>query len=294
VLAGKIWSQGSRRFIDERELAKRLASADYVLLGEQHDNRRHHEHQAWVVAELLRFARRPVIAMEMLTPDDEEIVRAYSAGNPADAAGLGEALGWSARGWPPWQDYQPIADVAVRNGLRLASAALSDRETDTLRAAGKNADTQWLLQRLGINKPLSEQEYDSIAQEIRDTHCGYAPASIIPSMVLVQRSRDARMAESLELADTGRGAVLIAGTGHVRNDRGVPSYLRRRNPQASVATVAFVEVRPELQRPVDYEALYDGSTAPFDYLWFTRRVERADPCEEFREVLQGLGQRESE
>ena len=45
------------------------------------------------------------------------------------------------------------------------------------------------------------------------------------SMVLGQRLRDAVMAESL-LNSLQPVKVLIAGAGHVRNDRAVPLYLR--------------------------------------------------------------------
>ncbi len=290
----KIWATGSGRFIDKDELVKRLAAADHVMLGERHDNRAHHDNQAWIIAHLLEFARRPVIAMEMLTPDDEEIVATYLSERPRDAAGLGKALGWSARGWPAWENYQSIADVALANRLTLASAALSEHETEILRSNPDGAEGEWLLRRLDIDGPLDRRDYDAIAKEIRESHCGYAPESIVPSMVLVQRARDSRMAESMVRADAGRGTVLIAGNGHVRTDRGAPAYLHRRDESSSVAALAFVEVRGSSTSPRDYAAAFGTQRMPFDYVWFTKAVERPDPCEEFREVLEGLGRRGSE
>jgi uncharacterized iron-regulated protein len=99
-------------------------------------------------------------------------------------------------------------------------------------------------------------------------------------MVLAQRARDSALAESL-LAGAD-GGVLIAGTGHVRNDRGVPAYLRRRVPDATIATLAPLEVRAEWTQPSDYARAYGGAL-PFDWVWFTPRMDDEDPCARFRQ-----------
>jgi uncharacterized iron-regulated protein len=68
-------------------------------------------------------------------------------------------------------------------------------------------------------------------------------------------------------------SVLITGSGHARRDRGVPLYL----PGVDIVTIGFVEVDADRKSPRDYLAgLF--SPASFDYLWFTSRAEREDPC----------------
>jgi uncharacterized iron-regulated protein len=91
------------------------------------------------------------------------------------------------------------------------------------------------------------------------------------------------MADSL-LAAERDGAVLIAGTGHVRTDRGVPAYLRLRRPDATVASLAFLEVDRRRAAPAHYADL------PYDYVWFTPGTDDTDPCERFRQPLQQLKQ----
>ncbi|MCC6526518.1 MAG: hypothetical protein IT373_27970, partial [Polyangiaceae bacterium] len=81
--------------------------------------------------------------------------------------------------------------------------------------------------------------------------------------------------------------VLIAGAGHVRADRGVPAALRAAEPGAAagaaepaLVTVAVVEVvRGELD-PVSYREVPVPAPErePFDFLWFTPRVDEDDPC----------------
>jgi uncharacterized iron-regulated protein len=118
-------------------------------------------------------------------------------------------------------------------------------------------------------------------REIRDAHCGELPDTMVPSMVTAQRARDAQLAERL-LATQRDGAVLIAGTGHVRSDRGVPAYLAVRAPGVVIASVAFVEVASGRLAPADYAERFGAARLPFDYVWFTTRADDADPCAKLR------------
>ena len=79
----------------------------------------------------------------------------------------------------------------------------------------------------------------SLAQELRDAHCGEVSEPVVEGMFRVQRARDAMMADRLATVAGRAGGVLIAGNGHVRNDRGVPWYLARLRPTARI-----VERRP--------------------------------------------------
>jgi uncharacterized iron-regulated protein len=87
------------------------------------------------------------------------------------------------------------------------------------------------------------------------------------------------MAKALASSSAADGAILIAGGGHARRDRGVPYYLALEAPGATVASVLLREVRRGEESPERYGA-DDG---PFDYLWFTPRVSDEDPCAAHRE-----------
>jgi uncharacterized iron-regulated protein len=63
-------------------------------------------------------------------------------------------------------------------------------------------------------------------QAIRDGHCGLLPETQITPMARIQIARDIRMAHALERARLpGKTVVLVAGSGHVLRDRGVPVHL---------------------------------------------------------------------
>jgi uncharacterized iron-regulated protein len=95
-------------------------------------------------------------------------------------------------------------------------------------------------------------------------------------MVNAQRARDMRMARALAGAGVERTA-LIAGNGHVRRDRGVPLYLAG----ASALAIGQVEVRPGVDAPADYFGGF-ASVRSYDYVRFTPRATREDPCITFR------------
>jgi uncharacterized iron-regulated protein len=87
----------------------------------------------------------------------------------------------------------------------------------------------------------------------------------------VQRARDAMMADRLAAASGKGGGILIAGNAHVRNDRGVPWYLAHLEPAARILSIGLLEVHDDRRRlPPDL---------PYDYVWFTPRVDDgADAC----------------
>jgi uncharacterized iron-regulated protein len=287
-LVGRIWDVAAARFIEAATLVSRLAAGRFVLLGEKHDNPDHHRLQAWVLGKLIDAGRRPAVGFEMFTVDDAPAIARYVAAHPKDAAGLGEAVAWARRGWPAWALYQPIADLALRAGLPLVATDLSPSTVRGIGGQGLDALAPDLVRRLGLDRPLPADLRAMMAEEIRRAHCGYASDARVEAMIDVQRARDAQMAERLAAAGKPDGAVLIAGAGHVRHDYGVPVYLRDRVTGAAVMTVAFLEVSPHGLEPAAYAGRFHRPALPFDYVWFTPRVDDDDPCEKFEEQLQKL------
>jgi len=286
-LTGRVWDVGAAAFIEPHQLLARLATARFVLLGEKHDNPDHHRLQAWIVRELLAAGRRPAVAFEMLSDAQADALRRHLAAAPTDAAGLGPAVDWARSGWPDWEHYRPIAEAALRAGVPVLPANLAPA---TARAVARNdlgALDPALVTRYRLDRPLPAATAASLAEELRRAHCGHAPDAMVAGMAVAQRARDARMAESLVAGGARDGAVLIAGAGHVRNDRGVPASLAVREPASRVASVALLEVQPALATPPAHAARFDDRL-PFDYVWFTSRVDDEDACDRFRRTLERL------
>jgi len=286
-LTGKILAVRDDAFISSQELAARLGRSRYVLIGERHDNPDHHMLQSRIVRALAAVGRRPAVGFEMLSTDQSAPLARWLATAPKDAAGLGQAVGWQDTGWPDWADYQSIAQAALDAHLPIVATNLSRAALEAMRDHGVAGLGPAVQRELGLDQPLSAAVRAALAEEIRESHCGHAPEAMLDKMVDVQWARDARMAESLTRAGQRDGAVLIAGQGHVRRDRGVPMHLARREPGATVAAVGLVEVDAARAAPADYHEWFGGAL-PFDYVWFTPRIDDTDPCEKFRKSLERL------
>ena len=281
-LVGKLWDVERGRFVEEAELLKEAPRVRYFLLGERHDNPDHHRLQAALVRAIARGGRRPVLAFEMLDVAQQPKVDAALAQAPGDADALALAVDWAHSGWPDWSLYRPVFAAGLEAGLPLVAANLPREQVRALVMKGPGALDAGLRGRLALDTPLPEEMARALREEMRESHCGHLPEAMLEPMVLAQRARDAHFAARMHDADTGQGALLIAGSGHTRADRGVPLHLAREAPGQRVLSVGFVEVSPELREPPAYAASFGAPRLPFDYVWFTPAARREDPCAAFQ------------
>jgi uncharacterized iron-regulated protein len=286
-LTGRVWHVASARFIDDSTLIAELARARFVVLGEKHDNPEHHRIQAALLQGLIAAGRRPAVAFEMFTTAETEPLAAHLRTHPRDAAGIAEAVKWNQTGWPEWEMYRPIAQAALDAGLPIVPANLANERIRAVSRGTSDALDPAFVSRHGLADPLPEDVRREMAAEIADSHCGHTSERMVQGMIAAQRARDAHMADALLHAPSGDGAVLIAGSGHARNDRGAPAFIRRIEPGSRVASIAILEVNDRRPTPADYAVDYDGRL-PFDYVWFTTRLDSEDPCEKFRKSLERL------
>ena len=286
-LVGRIVDTASGASLTVDALIRRLVGARFVILGEKHDNPDHHRLQADVLRRLLAAGRTPAVGFEMLDADQAPAVIRFLQGKPADASGLADAVGWQATSWPAWSMYQPIADLAVRGGLPIVAANFPDALARKLARGGTAAIPPELATRLDLGSAPSQPTHDAMAKEIADSHCGYAIPGMIEPMILVQRARDEHMAQAVLAGATPDGAVLITGFGHARTDRAVPARLRAHGA-TSVASLAFMEVESGHATPADYAGQGERGVMPYDFVWFTPRLDDIDPCVAFRAKLEKM------
>lgn len=250
ALLGKIWDTHASAFVSQDALFDRLAQARYIILGETHDNPEQHRLQRAVLEGLAARGQRSVLAMEQFDSQYQpELDAARTRG--ADAEGLADAGHLDRKGWN-WPLYKPLVQFALEFGWPLAAANLSRSDARAIVADPA---------RSGL-PPADPYVETALSRDIGESHCGKAPdAKLLRGMVEAQRARDARMASVFK-----RDTVLIAGAGHARRDRGVPIYV-----DGSVVSIAFMETESGKTAPTEYEQSYD-------YLWFTSRTAREDPC----------------
>jgi len=273
-LINKIWDTRAQQTTSRADVENRLQTARYILLGEVHDNSTHHRMRRDLLAALVRAGRRPALAMEQFDREQQSALNGAVAETPRDPERVRSATGFDAQGWT-WPEYAPFISLALEAGLPLVAANLSRDQAfriATSSAAAVLGDES--VAALGLNQQLPETARRKLERAIDDGHCGKAPAKFLPGMVAAQRARDAVMAQILARhADTG--AVLVAGNGHVRRDFGVPHYLQANTDAGNIVAVGFIEVQDKQFSPAAY---YDPGNPEYDYIVFTERMAREDPC----------------
>lgn len=284
-LAGTIWTSDFKPVTPE-QLDASVRAARFVLLGEIHTNADHHRLQARLIDVLVRAGRRPAVVLEMIPASLQAELDRHLQNGTKDAGKLGKFLDWEGRGWPDWAIYRPIAEAVLSAGLPLLGGAL-DRETS--RAIGKSDPSQAkLIMDLKLDRPVRPEIVNALSREIAAGHCNMLPDSAVRPMIMVQLARDAQMAKVMLAAPAKDGAVLIAGSGHIRKDWAVPSFITQALPSASIASVAFLEVDPERSSPSDYAEAIAGLAAPYDFVYFTPKADLIDRCAEMKEHMESM------
>lgn len=287
-LVDKIWSTTEAKFITADTLKAETLKHQAILLGETHDNARHHQLQAELLQHLLNHQRQPGVAFEMLNRNQQDIIDQFQKAhrNIEDKTdSFAEVVQWQASGWPEWPYYRPVFYAAIENDLPVI-AANQDRAT-IRKVITKGSGT--LPQ--NYQDLLTKYQYDDtlqskLEQDIGAAHCDMLPEKMFSPMLMGQQVKDLSMTLALFSSLTGNNArksvVLIAGSGHTRNDYGVPYYLQQEAPHLETLSIAFMEVRKDKFQPGDYSRPWGTEQLPFDYVWFTPRAQREDQCEKLK------------
>lgn len=265
----RIREASSGEAISETRLMLSLEKADVVILGEIHDDPTCHRRQAHIIRNLISKGRAPALYFEMLTDREEaaheNFVRTWAA-NPNDSSAIKDAarkdvLTWESRGWPVWDAYAPIFQLADRNGLPVRHADPSPELMRNIRRFGLLAIPK--QQRVRLFENLKEGELDELSQRlirsITDAHRQESNLSGQAGLIQAQMARDAYMA--LRLSQAERPAVLIAGVEHARKDYGVPFHLGRRTPHLNTIVIALCG------SSVPDQESSPSTPLPFDFYW---------------------------
>jgi len=249
-----------------------VSSANYIAIGERHDNPDHHRLQAELVAAL-----KPAgLAFEMIPRALEDTANSARA-NGASGDELKDALNWSESGWPDWSLYAPIFEAAPT--AYVAGGGLSKAELGAVYASGASGVGEALAARYHLGEPLPDAIQVEMLDEQFFAHCEMIDRTKLGAMVEVQRTWDAAYAEAWWRAGKAGGgrSILICGNAHARLDRGAPAYLSRAFPSAKIASIGMLE---------DGDDKLSGT---YSVTMTAPAPEREDPCEQMRAAMQKKG-----
>jgi len=285
-LEGQIWDARNEAFLDREALYARALESRTVLLGEIHVNPEHHDIQAEVISYLAANSAGPAIVFEMFEVDQQANIDGAREKKGVQAGTIADVTGFRDSGWD-WDMYGPLVETTLNLDLRLL-AGNAPRATVRGIATGQPGTLNG-AQRARLEQPLPEPARSALVAELVEGHCGYLPPGMEPGLVAAQKLRDITMSDVITSAGD-RQTVLIAGSGHVRRDFGVPHYLEPGLSGADILVVSLTEVLHGENDPAAYLP-GDASDPVYDLLWFTRRTPREDPCEAFRDQLESMKER---
>ncbi|MBH1968915.1 MAG: ChaN family lipoprotein [Pseudomonadales bacterium] len=255
-VVGEIRDLHSGQSLTAQELIAALAKPSRLIVGEQHDNRDHHERQLWLLQSLGDRRPQGSLLLEMLTPDQQPRVDEvrHAATPPTDLPG---SLDWQS-GWE-WDLYGPIVRFSLTQPYPLLAANLDVPE---VRAIYTTPPT------LSGSRSNASSVRDELLKQVSDSHCGLLPASQMPAMLAVQQQRDRRMAERLLAAP--EPSVLFAGAFHARKDVGVPIHLLDLGAPEAPTVLMLAQQGSEV------------TSQMADYVWYTPDKPTPDYCEQMR------------
>jgi uncharacterized iron-regulated protein len=225
---------------------------------------------------MLAAGARPALAFEMLDMGQQGTVdRAVS--ERLGPQTLADRLNWKARGWPDFEMYWPLFELAERYGLDVVAA---DLDPAVARRIAREGLAVAGAERAGLASLLLPDagREAKIARTIRDAHCNLLPESQLPAMVEAWHARNVTMARRISQAlERHRQVVVIVGSGH-QGPGGLPAQLEALRPGTRQLVVEMAE------EPAGGDS--SGLSAPADIVWLTPAVERPDPCAPLRPPAQ--------
>ncbi|MFJ7797797.1 ChaN family lipoprotein [Pseudomonas sp. NPDC096950] len=258
-ITGEIRDLRTGQSLTAPELVARLAKPERLIVGEQHDNRDHHQLQLWLLQELGQRRAQGSLLLEMLTPDQQprvDVVR-HASTTSTDLPG---ALAWQS-GWD-WDLYGPIVRFALTQPYPLLAANLDNAEVRAFYAQSPTVSGS------RSNAPSVKKE---LLEQISGSHCGLLPQSQMPAMLAVQQQRDRRMAQRLIAAPTP--SMLLAGAYHARKDVGVSLHVLDLGEPEAPTVLMLAEQGSEV------------TLAMADYVWYTPAAPAQDYCAEMRKQM---------
>lgn len=282
-----------------RAVDEAIAAGGIVLVGEVHDNAIHHR----LRAELIRRSapKRPALVFEHIPTDRgsaldgfnhaaSEILHGGPSPHHRTADDLLAALEWSNSGWPAAGIFKPLFEAALSGRLPIVPGDPPRALVRKVAKEGSAALADGDRARRVLDSPLPGPLQSALLDELEASHCGLMPRAALANMAFAQRYRDAHLADALVQAATIHGsAILLAGNGHVRADRGVPLYLRQMVPARMVVAVMLLEVEDGKTDPGAYAPRDPDGKLAADFVLFTPRASRDDPCESMRRQLAPAG-----
>lgn len=246
----RVYDSRKKQFIDFETLTGRLAAADLVFVGEQHDDPATHRMELAILEGVARRRDSVVLAMEMFERDIQARLDEYLSGTLAEADFLKASRPW--KNYPT--DYRPLVELARARGWPVvASNAPRPMATLVARAGLPGLDTIPTETRAHVAAAIScpEDEYFDKFRVVMGDMASHGPAvtpeegrARLMRTYFAQCVKDETMGESVARAwQPGRLVVHYNGSFHSDFRMGTAVRALQRSAGARMLVVTAVPVK---------------------------------------------------
>lgn len=229
--------------LDPAAVAAGLAQARVVIVGETHDHPGHHAVQLDILAKMHADPQPLVVGVEWLEATAQPACDELAAGR-IDVAEFARRVDWERAWGYPLELYAPILEYVRAN--RLPLVALNAPLASVRQIARQGLASLSLEQRAQL-APALDLDDPAYREMIAGQFAVHAiSGGQTDNFFAAQVARDDTMAHRLAGAlepwpDSGRRAVVFAGSGHLAHGLGLPPRIQRRLPGVAMLTVLPVE-----------------------------------------------------
>ena len=270
-------------------LAKELAPADVIVIGEYHGHHGAHLLQSLVQSALYQRRRQQVLSMEQFTLDDQPKLDEYLAGKSGEEELIADTGAWSNYK----ASYRPLIEFSKNRNLPVVAA---NTPADIVRCIGRTGESYLDQLDTGQRAQLPDDPFadtPAYRKKFFDALDGGHGSGQDPSdnserlenSYKAQLLRDNTMADRVlkALANRPRHQVIhLTGSFHSEDRLGMVAVLEKRRPDLEVALVSPVFWRPG----DDFDSLLEAHREKGDFLYFLQPLpERYKSTERQRQAI---------
>ncbi|GAB3907334.1 ChaN family lipoprotein [Larkinella knui] len=242
--------------VSYQKVLKEAADADIVFFGELHNNPICHWLELQLTKDLHEQKKEQlVLGAEMFEADNQTALSDYVSGKTTD-----KEFPKQARLWNNYKtDYRPLVDFAREHKLAMIATNVPRRYASAVARQGlASLDTvpasqkAWIAP-LPITVDLTLPGYkamlDMMHGDAAAPSTGKGPSDQAANFARAQAIKDATMAYFiLQNRKPGNTFLHFNGSYHSNNFEGIIWYLRQKQPDLKIVTIASVEV-PDVAKP---------------------------------------------
>lgn len=255
------------RLLSINQLAKELAPADVVVIGEYHGHHGAHLLQLLVQSALYQHRPRQVLSMEQFTLGDQRELDRYLAGQSGE-----EELIADTGAWPNYKaSYRPLIEFSKNRNVPVVAA---NAPAELVRCIGRNGEAYLEGLNAGQRRELPEAPFTDTADyrsKFFDTlgggHGQADNSTRLENSYKGQLLRDNTMADRVirALAEfPGHQVIHLTGTFHSEDRLGMVAVLEQKRPDLDVVVIS-----PVFWRSADtLDSLLEAHQGKGDYLYF--------------------------